>query len=572
MPAKETECTEREAGKLELLSKTSSWMKLMFITPKFGADALILIVASIAINLLALALPIALMQVYDRIIPNSSLGTLSWLMIGVSTAIILETVVKILRSFNSNWLSARMEHILNTEAIKYFLSARLDKFEKDKSGVHFERFNSINIIRSYFSGQILLILLDVPFAILFLYMLYYIGGMLLLLPLFLMAIFITIIMVAKRKFEKYNEENVDLEKENFDFILESLGGIHTIKSMNMEDKIHRKFENIQARTCSSSLNANRWKSAPSNSSQFIIQLNMLGIIFFGADLVINGLMTIGALTACTMLASRGIQPVIKLAGSWLRFSEVTIAQKQLEKIIDLKDRNDVDEVSVVNDIEGAVIFDNVCYADPERGIIINDFNENIHAGEFIGVTGDNNEHTTALMLLICGMYNPSSGNIFIDEYRVSKMNHSHFNGKVEYLSKTGRVFNGTILDNISLFDENKHDAALDTASLLELDKFVAELPHGYESLVDQRSNDSLPLGLIQRTCIARALTTCPRVLVIDRTLNSLDDESFELVLEILETIRGRCTVFLVADYGDFPLKVDRVIKCSSDGVSLNTVH
>ncbi len=152
------------------------------------------------------------------------------------------------------------------------------------------------------------------------------------------------------------------------------------------------------------------------------------------------------------------------------------------------------------------------------------------------------------------------------------MNHSHFNGKVEYLSKTGRVFNGTILDNISLFDENKHDAALDTASLLELDKFVAELPHGYESLVDQRSNDSLPLGLIQRTCIARALTTCPRVLVIDRTLNSLDDESFELVLEILETIRGRCTVFLVADYGDFPLKVDRVIKCSSDGVSLNTVH
>lgn len=559
-------------GKLELLTDTSGWVRLMHIIPKFGMDAIVLVIATIMINLLALALPLTLMQVYDRIIPNDSRSTLAWLMACVITAILLETVIKTLRSFISNWLSSRLEHILNTESIDYFLSSRLDKFEEDKAGVHYERFNAITIVKSYFSGQILLILLDIPFAFLFLGLLYYIGGGLVFYTLLMIFLFVAVIIFAKRKFERHNADQIELNKENLDFILESLGGVHTLKSLNMEQQMLRKFENIQGRIAESGLNANNWKSVPSNSAQFITQLNMIGVIFLGAEFVINGGMTLGAMTACTMFATRGIQPMIKIAGFWMRFSEVTNAQKQLEKIIALRSPDDMADIPVIRDIEGSVFFEDITLNDRNNNPLIEGFSVQIQAGEFIGITGENPELTTTLMLLLCGMYKPSSGRIFIDEYLISAMDHSHFNGRIEYLARKGRLFNGTILENISMFNSGKQDIALNAASLLGLDRFVADLPNGYETIVDQRANDSLPIGLIQRICFARTLVTCPRVLILDRTLNSMDDDSFNLVCEILETLRGRCTVFIVSGYGRFPLNVDRIIDCSVREIKIKSAE
>lgn len=559
-------------SKLELLTNAGGWVRLMRIIPKFGTDAMILVIATIVINLLSLALPLALMQVYDRIIPNASHSTLAWLMAGVISAILLETCVKILRSFISNWLSARLEHILNTETINYFLSSRLDRFETDNAGVHFERFNTISIVKSYFSGQILLILLDIPFAVLFLGLLYYIGGNLVYYTLLMTLVFITIIIIAKQKFETFHANQIDLNKENLDFILEALGGIHTLKSLSMENRMLRKFENIQGRIAETGLNANSWKSVPANSAQFITQMNMIGIIFLGAEFVINGTMTLGAMTACTMFATRGIQPIIKIAGFWMRFSEVTNAQKELTKILAMRADEDTADIPVIRDIEGSVFFEDVMLKDHKGTLIINGFNAQIQAGEFVGVTGDNPELTTTLMLLLCGMYKPSSGRIFIDEYLISVMDHSHFNGRIEYLSGKGRLFNGTILDNISMFNNGKKEIALNTASLLGLDRFVADLPNGYETIVDQRANDSMPIGLLQRISFARALVTCPRVLILDRTLNSMDDDTFNLVCEILETLRGRCTVFIVSGYSSFPLNVDSVIDCSAMKMTIKSVE
>jgi len=139
---------------------------------------------------------------------------------------------------------------------------------------------------------------------------------------------------------------------------------------------------------------------------------------------------------------------------------------------------------------------------------------------------------------------------------------------VVYLPKRGRLFQGTILDNIAMFDPARKACALDTASLLGMDDFVANLPNGYETQVDQRSNHSLPLGLIQRTCIARALVTGPRVLILDRLFSSLDHDTLEITLEVLKKLRGKCTLFLVADYGEFFMDVDSVVHCAPDKLTV----
>ena len=534
--------------------------------PKSRADKFTMILASLMTNILALALPIALMQIYDRIIPNSSYSTLTWLVIGVLTAIVLETLTKILRSFIGNWLGARLDHILSTEAIEHFLHARLDRYETDNAGVHLERFNALNTLKTYISGQLLLILMDIPFALLYLGLLYYIGGWLVFHTLAIFLLFVVITWISKIKFESQHEQLVTQNQENLDFILETLGGIHTVKALSMEDRMVRKFENIQARNAESGFRSHNWKSLPIIVTPFFSQLNMLGIIFLGADVVIDGYMTVGAMTACTMLATRSLQPVTRLAGFWLRFSEVTTAQKQIKAVIALYDGEDEDKnIPQIRDIEGSVYFnDFLMFQDKTRET--KPFNAMIHAGEVVGVEGENPEQTRALMLSICGIYKPFRGDIYIDEYKTSAMDHANFGGRVAYLPKKGRLFNGTILENIAMFDQDKRQIALDTAALLEMDGFVADLPNGYETRVDQRSNESLPLGLIQRISVARALVTFPRLLIMNRTLNSMDMATYDLVREILEKMKGKTTLFIVSDHGSYPFAPDRIIDCSSRGI------
>lgn len=559
---------EKTKSFLSEVVDTDNWRYLLKNIPNVRHDVFLMIFSSVIINILALALPIALMQIYDRIIPNSSYSTLSWLITGVTVAIVLETILKTARSYLGNWLSARLDHILNSESLRYFLSARLDLYEKDKAGVHFERFNAVNTIKQYISGQILTVFLDIPFALLFLGLLYYIGGGLVFYTLLILTVFVTLSFFSKKRFEYYNERQIDLNKENLDFILETLGGIHTIKSMSMEERMFRKFENIQARSSDTGNRSRRWRSFPTISTSFFSQFNMLGIIFLGADLVIKGDMTIGAMTACTMLATRGLQPVAKLIGFWISFSEVKTAQKQIREIISLTAGDEIKhDFSLISGIEGSVSFENFSFYHENLNLAIEDFNALIGAGEVVGVTGDNPELTSALMLSVCGMYKPSKGEVFIDEYKLSTMDHSSFGGRVEYLPRKGRLFAGSILDNISMLDPKKRRTALDTAALLELDQFVSDLPNGYETLVDQRANESMPLGLIQRTSFARVLVTCPRILILDRTLNSLDIETHRLVSEILNSLKGRCTIFIVSDYSDFPVEPDKFIECSSAGIN-----
>ncbi|MBG0790473.1 MAG: ATP-binding cassette domain-containing protein [Desulfovibrionaceae bacterium] len=558
----------KTSSALALAARTKSWLELMLAIPAFVPDAATLAAVTVTVNVLALALPLALMQIYDRIIPNSSFSTLGWLIIGVATAIILETALKIVRGFISNWFSARLEHILKSEALDHFLSARLDGYEKDRPGVHFERFNSIGIIKAYLSGQVMNVLLDLPFAILYLGLLYYIGGGLCFFTLLCIAVFFAITLFYKARFTRQNTRQVALNNEKLDFLLESLGGIHTVKALNMEDRLARKFENIEGRAAENSLKANRWRSIPANSAQFISQLNTLGIIFLGADLVIKGSLTVGAMTACTMLATRGIQPIIKFAGFFLRFSEVGMAQKRIGRIIELGASPGEADIPLIKDVEGNVFFEEVSLLEADGNVVIPKFSAVFPAGDVVGVTGTNPRQTTALMLLLCGMYKPTGGTVHIDEYLISSMDHSRFNGRVMYLPKRGRLFQGSILDNIVMFDPAKKDRALNVASLLSMDTFVANLPNGYETQVDQRSNHSLPLGLIHRICVARALVTGPRVLILDRLLNSLDRDTLEITLEILGKMRGRCTIFLVADHGEFFMDIDSVVRCAADSLTV----
>jgi ATP-binding cassette, subfamily C, bacterial LapB len=516
--------------------------------PYFVSNTLDFILASAVINILTLALPLTLMQAYDRIIPYQSLSTLFWLVFGCLSALILETMLRIARSYIMCWVGARYEHLVGLGAIEKLLTARLEDFEASELGTHLDRINSISILRGFYSGQVFQVLLDIPFAVLFLVTIWYIGQSLLFVPVVVIVLFLVLVFFFKRRFENSRTQQTTVNDRIFSFIIELFGGIHSVKSLTMEEQMLRRYERLQASRADSNMEVTFWSMLPSNMGNFFSQVTMFGIIGFGASSVIEGNLTLGSLTACTLLGSRALSPIQNLAGFWLRFSDAEIAKKRLMELAQLQPESDVDQLPFPSDIDGYIELKDVNFQyRKDTELLIQNLSFKFDAGEMIGFKGNNPQRTTAIFYLIMGKLQPLQGEIYIDEYAIQQWDCTNLNGRIEYIPHTGDLFKGTILDNISLFNPQKRLIAQDTAALLGLDQMVSQLPKGYETLVGGQLTGTLPTVLIQHISIARALTVRPRILLIDRTFSAMDEESEDMLLSILQNLKGKCTIILVSN-------------------------
>lgn len=550
-----------DSSLLNLISNNSSIYKVISSFKNIKKDIIALLTSTLLINFLALAMPLALLQVYDRILPNKAYNTLGWLISGVIIALFFEVVIKLTRGSIGNWISARFDHILGVEVFEHLLSSKLNDFSRTGAGVHMERLNAVNTLRSYYSGQVIQIFLDLPFAVLFLFVQYYIGGPIVFYTLTIVVLFLIIIAYSKRKYEKYKTLHQNVSDHSFNFIMETLGGIHTVKSNTMEEQMLRRYESILSGSSALLLKQNIWNNFPQQAGYIASQLNLLGILAISAAFVINGNLTIGAMTACTMLGARVMQPILQMARFWFRRADAQIATNQLAQLAEMTPDIINADQSSIEDIEGKLHLENVSFTNDNTGqTLLKNISLDVKPGEIVGIKSLRSEESSSLALLACGIYRTDKGKVMIDDYNIGHWDHSHFNGRVEYIPRNGQLFRGTIIDNICMFNYSKRFAAHDTASLLRLDEMVADLPNGYETEVTPTSNTSLPKGLIQRICIARALVTRPRLIIFDRTLHALDRDSLELVTKLINTLRGTCTVLIISDSESYLEQSDKTFE------------
>lgn len=544
---------------IDSFSVSKGWVRQLFQLKKFKSSVSNLLLSSVLVNTLSMALPLIMMQVYDRILINKASSTLIWLVIGCCTALIFETILRLARSFTSGWMGSRMEHLFGVSAVEKVLSSKLEDFEKHEIGVHLDRINAVSTIRAFYSGQVFQVWMDLPFSLLYLIAIYYLSNTLVLLPLFLIFSFLLIAFFLKKKFEAHRENQVSSNDDRYNFIIEVLREIHLIKSSTVEEQMLRRYETLQAKSADINMAVCVWNMLPGNISVFFSQLTMFGMICVGASYVINGHLTLGGLTACTMLSGRAFQPIQSAAGLWVRFSEAKIAKKQLRHIANLKMEVAKDTPEFPDTLSGSITLDQISYqAQKNSPLLLDNVSLKILPGQFIGITGEDPIASTVLLNCIIGSIQPQSGSVLIDNYNIFNWKHSDLRGKIEILPATGTLFKGTILDNISLFDPNKQPLALDTASLVGLDTLIADLPLGYETQVGAEANKILPNGLIQRICIARALMQRPRILLCNRTCSSLDEESEQLYSSLLGMLKGHCTLIVVSNKSTILKKSDKI--------------
>ncbi len=509
-----------------------------------------IVLASIFINILGLALPLTLLQVYDRIIPNDALQTLMLLVLGVGSALILDATLKMSRSYVSSWMAARFEHLAGCRAMERLLGTPIVEYEKQGAGVHLERINALGTLKEFYAGQAVLAIVDLPFAVIYLGAVYYLAGYLVLVPIVLIIAFFIFAALVGKKLKKSLENRMMADDRRYNFIIEVLGGIHTIKGLAMEEQMQRRYEKLQE-TCADSQRLVALNGANAiGVGALFSQLTMFTVVGFGSVYVIDGILTIGGLAACTMLAGRSMQPLQRAVGIWTRFQSVTLARDRLQELFKMSQETEKG-LPGLTEIHGDIEVENVSFhfgknrdGDENPPIFVN-ASMSIPAGTIVGVKGANASGKTTLLNLINGMVQPNTGRVLLDGVDVNTYDRVSVRLNIAYLPQEGILFKGTLVENLTMFRDELNTVAFDMARLLGLDQVVAHMPMGYETIVGDGAGETMPSGIVQRIAIARALVNKPKIILFDEANSSMDSAGDEMLKDLLGRLKGRVTMVLV---------------------------
>lgn len=501
--------------------------------------------ATIFLNLLSLVLPMSLLLVYDRIVPNESFASLSVLVVLVLCAALIEATLRLSRAYLSGWVGTRFEHQAGCGAMRHLLSTSIPRFEAVGAGLHLERMTSLTLVEDFFAGEALLTLLDLPFAFIFLAAIALIGGELALIPGALVLVFVAATILRARRLRQLVNGHMVAHARRQNFIIEVLRGIHSVKALAMESLMLRRYERLQETCAQGDYDVARQTNDSMAMGTFFSQIILVSVAAYGSLLVIDGQLSVGSLAACTLLAGRTLQPVQRLASLWNRFQTIRLASERLRAIFTLPAEEEA-EVRPLEDYKGGLELRDVVFAYPgtERRII-DGASIVARPGECIGISGDNGSGKSTLLALMMGTLTPSAGQILLDGKDVTNLSRVSIKRYVGYLPQDGVLFQGTIRDNITMFRPEFEDAVDDIAHLLGLDDVVARMPLGWDTRVGDTAAEAIPRGVKQRIAVARALVHRPRLVLFDEANSAVDGTGDLYIRRALEHLRGTCTIVLV---------------------------
>lgn len=503
---------------------------------------------ALIINLLSLSLPIMMLQVYDRIIPHEAFGTLAILTLGIACALFIEAYLRAVRSYLTSWSSASHEHATSCAIMDRFHTTDIDLLEKTKPGEHLQNIGAVGRLREFYSGQSLTAVIDLPFAALFLLMIAYIGGILVVVPIILLSVFFAWAWLAGRQLRHELENRTIADGRKSSFIVSLLTGIHTVKSLGLESLLLRKFEKTQGHVTHESFRVALANGLASTLSAAFGQLSLILTVTFGCLLVLDGNLTVGGLSACTLLAGRTIQPVQRVLGTWLRLQDLGIAHKQVSDLLSISVQDRLERFPQTS-AEGTLLLDRVSfsYAADKSIPLLDNISLEVSPGDIIAIQGSKGCGKTTLLQIIAGLLIPDQGKILLDGIEPSSYSPSRLRNYVGYMPQQGTIFQGTIMENLAGFrtDDESLEQARQAAIELGLDKVINQLPRGYQTLLSDTSADPVPPGIKQRIALSRVLARRPSLLLFDDADRALDKDGYNLLFRLIGRLKGRCSVIMV---------------------------
>jgi len=518
-------------------------------------------ISSILINLLALATPLFMLQVYDRIVARGSLDTLSIIAIGATIAIIAEAILRIIRSHLSAWVSARFEHKAMLEIASRALAMPLHEFEKLGAGNFQDQFKGVQSLKAFYSGQTFQQIIDLPFTLLYIIIVLLINPWVGLLLIVGYAAFAILVMHLAKEHEFLVKERKVLDQRRNNFLVEVLSNIHTLKALAMESAMLRRYERLHQAGANAFKNLAYALDIAAGVGAIFSPLMTMLVVALGTYLVITGHLTTGELAACILLGLRSLAPIQRLGTIYTRHKQETMMRDDVATFM-VRPPLSSAEASKAPPIQGAcgVELKKISYQYPgAKEPLFKNLSLTIEPGECVVLFGDNGAGKTTLLHLIGGVIAPTGGAVKIGGQDLSGFDADKIREKVAYLPQKTNLFEGSLIDNITVFDPKRMDGGLEKASVMKIGDFVSKLPKGWDSNVGDAAAEAMPPGFKQRIAVVRALSADPNVILFDDATASIDSQGEASILEYLKSIKGKYTIVIVSQRPSIQKMADREV-------------
>ena len=523
-----------------------------------GRAAPELLLASLLVTLLALALPIALLQVYDRVLPNAAIGTLEMLAIIVLIAILMEAGLRMLRGQILGRLAAAAEAQAHRAAMGRILNTPSHHFEAHGNGYYSERLAAIGSLREAWSGPALQAMLDVPFALLYLVVIWWIAGSLVLVPFGVLLAVVLVAALRGGRVRKRAERLALAEEHRFNFLFDTLRGLQSLKLFGAEGLIERRYERLQGSTARLRRELSNATASVQETGLLLAQVSTVGTAAWGCLMVINGTLTVGSLGACTMLAGRCMQPLLSGAALWSRLQAVGHARRSVGELA-LLPSEARPSLPPLRPTVGHIALHKVRFGKmPDGRPLFDDLSLEVAPGEIIGIVAPNGSGRSALLRLVTGELYPVSGAVLVDGQDLRWHDSVPARRLVALVPPDPALLRATLLENLTLHQPELTEAALGLAVAMGLDVMAARLPGHWHTPVGIGATP-LPRGVAQRIGIVRALVQQPRILLLDDVNAQLDQDGDARIIRLLANLRGRTTVILVSHRRSVLAVADRVL-------------
>ena len=516
--------------------------------------------ASFFVNLLALAVPIFIMNVYDRVVPNAAFETLWVLTIGVLIALIADLGLRIARGYFLDYAARRIDISLSASILEKTLGMRLEH-KPASVGSFAANLRSFEFLRDFTTSATLTGLIDIPFALIFVAVIAWISPIMLLPILFGIALLLVITMVVRPRLEKLTETSYAAGAQRNATLIETLSGLETLKAMGAESIMQRQWEEATRFLASQNLRARNLNLRLTQGSSTVQRIVQLSVIVVGVYMIADGKLSMGGLIACMLLSVRAVGPFAKLGSLLTQFQNAQVAMKSLTALFDTPSEYHEEKAFISRDsFHGAFEFKNVSFKYPNAGLnSLQQASFKFAAGEHIAVLGRVGSGKSTIAKLALGLFEATDGEIRIDGVDIRQLDPREYRGSVGYVPQDVTLFTGTLRDNIALARTGITDAQLiKAAERAGIADWVNRHPLGFDMPISERG-DSVSGG--QRKCIsvARALVTEPSILIMDEPTGGTDQSTERAIIENLKAYMEGRTLIVVTHRNSLLALADRIL-------------
>lgn len=500
------------------------------------------------LNVIALATPVFVMNIYDKVIGTNSMNLLMALCLGVAFALVFDAILRAVRARILAFIGARLDNIMGNNIFQHLLALPPGFTERATIGAQVARIKDFESVREFFTGPLATVFMELPFAIFYFAIIFFLGGIIALVPVIATLLFIIggyLVMPVVRKNVSIASRAASRRQE---FLIETLGKMRAVKLAAAEHNWTKRYRDMSARAAYGGFKNGIFAAMITTGSNILIVSSGLATISTGVLGVIDGTMTTGGLIAAMMLVWRVLGPLQTAFTLIQRVEQVRGSITQIDQLMNLKPERDPKAmVAPLKNLKGRVSFSRVSLRysnDADPALVGVSFD--IEPGEVVAVTGRNGSGKSTIIKLMMGLYAPQAGSVRIDNSDMRQIDPLELRHAIGYVPQVCNLFFGTIAQNLRLAQPTATESDIRWAcEMADVWDEIMALPRGMDTRVGDSNIDHLPTSFVQKLSLARCYLKRSPLMLFDEPVNGLDFDGDRQFMQAVEYFRGQSTIFMV---------------------------